>query len=408
MRLLLMLGLLLTPFSSGVGSGIPVVSFGLPFLAAAALLSVVIPSANGFALPRAVMPALLASAGVVIVMTVCTFFAPHLGRSIGRLAPNLIGFVLCVRLVALRLHERGLVLEQALKLLAFSGALMSLFYIFHLLIAISQFGIDVVLIERYTGGAAALPWGASNVISAALLYPHIACHVLGWRSNYRWSPPILLLILITVALTMSRTGLLLHFTLLIVGSLLSGNYRYPFYAFLVVAAIVRLYLSVAPDTFDFLLDARFNADMAGGADISNGRLDSFAVKSEYLLHNLMAPIGYYGSLFVFGLTAHNYLLTLLVEQGIPGLIAFVAFVLCACFALFRKAKLSHSDIVSRRLLFAGALLAFANLMVEDAHFSQPYIAYFWTYFFIVMMFSAGLRSQETARRVPSEGSAVHV
>lgn len=404
MRILLLLGLLLVPFSTSVDSGYPVISFGLPLLLLALAFAVTYPVGNAFVLPKAVAPAMMAAGAVVVVMSTFTFTAPYLDRSLARLAPNLIGFVLVFRLIRMYFNQRELAIEHGLRALAMSGAVMALYFILNMTVAVVQNGLDAVLLERYTGGLAALPWGASNNVSAALVFPHAACHALRWRCRDRWSGPMLLLILLAVGLTLSRAGMLVHGLLFLSACILCRNYRYLFAGFVVGVALVWIFVRHAREDFDLLMSTRFSADR----EISNGRLGSFSAKSEYFIEHMMAPIGYYGSLFVFnGLTAHNLFLTVLVEQGFPGMIAMLLFLAACCYALFRTRRLPPDDRVLRRVLAAGAIFSFTNLMVEDAYFTQPYIIYFWTYFFIVMMFSAGLHSTAREMRMRMRGELAH-
>lgn len=404
MRILLLLGLLLVPFSTSVDSGYPVISFGLPLLLLALAFAVTYPVGNAFSLPKSVAPALMAGGAIVVVMGAFTFNAPYVDRSLARLAPNLICFFLVFRLVRIYFNDRDFAIENGLRALAMSGAVMALYYILNMTVAVIQNGVDAVLLERYTGGLAALPWGASNNVSAALVFPHAACHALRWRCRDRWSGPLLFLILLAVAMTFSRAGMLVHGMLFLSACILCRNYRYLFASMLVLVALLWLSAHHLQEYLDLLMSTRFSPDR----EISNGRLDSFSAKSAYFLDHMMAPIGYYGSLFIFnGLTAHNLFLTVLVEQGFPGLIAMLLFLAACWYALFRTRKLPPADMVFRRILAAGAIFSFTNLMVEDAYFTQPYIIYFWTYFFIVMMFSAGLHSTAREMRMRMQGELAH-
>lgn len=405
MRFFLISGLFLTPFSTGVTSGYPVISFGLPFLFLALLLSVATPGGAAFALPRPIAPALLAAGAVVFVMALFSFDSPFPDRSVGRLVPNIIGFALVFRLMSIYRKDPEYLLKGALRLLAISGAILSIYYIINLGIAVSQFGLNAVMRARTVGGLAALPWGATNMISAVLIFPHIACYLLRLRYKDRWIGPALFLILFTVVLTLSRSGILVHGMLLFTAGLLAGYYRFLLYGLVSVALFLVGYAQIDPDGLSQLFDARLNP----GGDVSNGRLDSFREKAAFVAENLMTPIGYYGSLFVFnGLTAHNFVLTLLIEQGLLGFVCFLFFASSAMYALFRRRNVSELDATCRRLLFVGSGLAFVNLMVEDANFSQPYIVYFWTFFLITMTFSLVLSRYPAQATTFAQGRAAHV
>jgi O-antigen ligase len=404
MRGLLALALLFTPFSTGVDSGLPVISFGMPFLLLALFFGMLNPVTHALYLPRSIAPALLCAAAVVAAMTMFSFTAPYPEKSLARLAPNLIGFLVALRLLCIYRDAPEQLLDRAVKGLALSGAVMALYYLLHLAYQIHAHGAYEVMKDRAVNGLAALPWGASNMISAALLFSHAACHLQRWRHGGTWPGIVLTVILCTVIATISRAGMLVHFVLLIVGCLCTRNYRYMGAGILIGVVLVGAFAIVVPDSFSFLVDARFNAER----DLSNGRLDSFNYKIGYIAGNVMTPIGYYGSLFIFdGLTSHNFILTILVEQGLTGLAAVTAFLVSCWAVLFRAKGLTPEDKASRRTLTAGALLAFVNLQVEDANFSQPYIIYFWAYFLIVMAFTMKVNTQARTVTAPVPTGMVH-
>lgn len=383
MRTLITIGLLLTPFSTSTASGLPVVSFGLPFLLLAVAIGFLRPANDAFVLVRAIVPPMLAGAAAVASVTMFAFFSPDPSRSMARVAPHLICYLLAFQLIAVFRSRPDELMRLTLTLIALSGAVMSVYYALHLGLAAAAYGADTVLVERYTGGLAALPWGGTNVIAAALMFPHIACVILRRRYGCRWATPALGLVLLAVLLTTSRAGMIFHGAMLLSGCILAGSFR----TLGAWAAIFLLLLAgfahYARANFDLLLNTRFSAER----DLSNGRFDSFLMKWEYIADNPMSPVGYYGSMATFDLSSHNVFLTVLVEQGPLGLGCMLLFLgTCAC-ALFHRRRLTPAARLTRRLIAAGSLLAFLNLLVEDANFTQPYMVYFWLYFTAVMAFA---------------------
>jgi len=310
--------------------------------------------------------------------------------------------VLAYQLLAGARQREEALMRFALTAIAVSGAVLAVYYALHLAFAAVTHGSQAVIIERYTGGIAALPWGGTNVIAAALIYPHSACVILHHRYGCRWTIPVLALIILAVLLTTSRAGVLFHAIMLVVSSvILCRPHVLDAWASGVLLLLIA-YAQHAPDNVDLLLSTRFNAER----DLSNGRFDSFGAKWDYISSNLMSPVGYYGSMATFDISSHNVFLTVLVEQGLPGLGCMLLFLGCCAFALFRQRNLCQPDRDTRRLVAAGGLVAFANLLVEDANFTQPYMIYFWMYFTAAMALAARLGSTgagDAARSGPSHG-----
>ncbi|GIZ51615.1 O-antigen ligase family protein [Noviherbaspirillum aridicola] len=382
MRLLIVIGLLLTPFSTSAASGMPVVSFGLPCLLLAAAAGFLRPSTDAFLLTRSTAPAMLAAAASVFSIAMLAFFAPDPGRSLARVAPHVICYLLAFQLLArFRRHPDELA-RFALTVIAVSGAVLAVYYAIHLALAARAYGANTVIVERYTGGLAALPWGSTNVIAAALIFPHIACVLLKQGYRCRWTTPVLGLILLAVLLTTSRAGTLFHGAMLLAGCVLAGRFR----ALAAWAACILLllagYAHFARENLELLISTR----LSGERDLSNGRFDSFLMKWEYISDNPMSPVGYYGSMATFDLSSHNVFLTVLVEQGVLGLACMLLFLGACLHALFYHRSEARRERRMRRLALAGSLVAFLNLMVEDANFTQPYMVYFWMFFIATMAF----------------------
>jgi O-antigen ligase len=394
MRFLIVIGLLLTPFSTSVDSGLPVLIFGLPFLAMAVTIGFLRPSVDAFVIMRAIAPAILAAAAAVFTITLLALFAPFPDRSLLRVAPHLICYVLVFLLIARHRGEPEALLRFALTILAVSGAVLSVYYILHLAFAVAAYGADTVLIERYAGGVAALPWGGTNVVAAPLIFPHAACVVLRVRYKSRWTIPALALILLAVLLTTSRAGTFIHGSMLLLSCILVGRYRALLGWLLGILLLFLLYAHRAGENLELLISTRFS----GERELSNGRFDSFVAKWDYIVNNIMSPVGYYGSLNTWDITAHNVFLTVLVEQGLLGLSCMLLFLGCCSHALFYTRELAQPDRECRRIIIAGSLLAFANLQVEDANFTQPYMVYFWIFFLVVMAFVMQARASGAAKR----------
>ncbi len=389
--LLLVVGALLLPFSTGVDSGFYVMSFGLPFLALYAVFGaiLIIMHLSGWQISVSLLPTVLSAFVLVAAIILFTGFSPSVYQSAYRAAVNITGFLIALYLIMRAdIHPEKL-LKKILQILVYSGSILAIYFILNTLLAVQLYGIEKVMLERFTGGAMSLPWGATNVITAALLLPHITVYLLKARYGLRYASIYICLILLAVFITMSRTGLFTHLLILVIASFAFRQGRLIVLGLSAFIVFGYIFYSISPDTFDYLFKTRISIERV------NSRFDIWQDHWMFWLGNLMRPIGYYGSLTTFdGVSSHNFILTLLLEQGVLGLI-FVGMFLSSTYIVVSKSPcISKRDLLSRRLFLQGGIVAFLGLMLEDANYTQPYIIYFWLFYASAVLFCKASRRED--------------
>ena len=371
------------PFSTGVDDGY-VISFGLPFLMTYLFFvsARILFGQEVIVIQNSLLSILGLAYLLVMLMLLFSLFSPSIFQSLPRALVNVAGALLASYLIVRKDLASDIVLERLLRTLVYSGVIMAVYFISTVLFRITQYGVDNVMVERFTGGLMSLPWGATNTISAALLFPHLGIYLFKTRYGLRYADLMVFVIFLAVVITMSRTGLLAHGLLLVVASLILGRGRLVAIGFLSVLAFGYLFFVISPETFDLLLSNRLNFE--GG----NGRFESWQQKVEFLAENPLIPIGYYGSLNSFdGLSAHNFILTVLLEQGFAGVLIVVLFLWSAYQKVMKTPCYTTRDRMSRQLILAGSMIVFLGLQVEDANYTQQFIMYFWLFFAIAILFS---------------------
>jgi len=349
-------GIVLLPFSTSPDDG-GVVSFGLPFLFIAA-----IPAALIFVYRlKLVDPVLFfLSAAYIALIVVMTFFSPSFLQSSARMIVHVIGYLIFLGLVGVLVvdrHSQDIIARMCI----ISCCILAAYFLVNFVLTSLVTGVESVVMERYVGGAMSLPWGASNTIAQVLLLAFVFFAVL---ENRKVIDSIFLLIIsLGILFTFSRSVI---FLMLLMYFVIFGARRLG--KFSIYGALLVFLIGFAVST-DFSSFEGFIADRINPESIytGNSRLDLMAEKIDYFLFNPLSPIGYYGSLSYFEYSAHNYWLTTLVEQSFIGIIVSFGFFLYVAYKAFsRSAKVGKAFVV--------IMLA---LMVEDPHFTQPYIIMFW-------------------------------
>jgi len=358
-------GCVLLPFSTGPESG-GVLSFGLPFFVLAALLVPPILARNAARIDGGAV--LLATCFVALIVA-STVFSLNRGPASVRAAVNLVGFLVFLGRLAMVAFGRYPA-QRLARICMLSCAVLSAYFIVNFALAASSHGIGAVILERYVGGAMSLPWGASNTIAQVLLLAFVAYTTLedpGPRDK-----AAMVLASCAILLTFSRSvGMLM----LLMWAIVFGLRRTVIFAGCVTGGVAALFSAgvLEASRFEAFLASRLNPEKLMTA---GGRFDTMAEKLGYFLANPTEPIGYYASLSVFDLSAHNYWLTTLVEQSFAAVVvSLLFFVYIWAKALFKKPNVA--------LAFMVVMLA---LMIEDPHFTQPYIMLFWSIVALVVSF----------------------
>jgi hypothetical protein len=394
---LLAAAMLLLPFS--LGEEIVVVSYSFPVF----VLLLLYYAARFMHSPTRVDPevaSVLAVSGLgVAIMIATSFFAQDPLRSLSRAAFHVNGwFILFYFCTTLTTGNRNADLERYrafVKIFVRSGTVMAGYYIVNFAFQSFQYGVEAVIAERWTGGLASLPWGASNTVAAAVLIPFVLClQMLAEDSSSRRDRNAGIGILLNraewgayaiimasgILLTLSRT----------VGAIMFIVLAFFFMRRAKVAMVLSIVLT--------LIGAALLTDFDLGGEIieqrfQQGDLDTFNNRSEiwsdfwgFVTANPFGFIGFYNCLFDIGYSGHNFSLTTYVEQSFIGWFAAAALFVI----LLRKARAvaTRNDPVDRihgRFLLAALWAIALNLHFEDAHYTHQYITYWWVFVSLVCL-----------------------
>lgn len=350
------IGSVLLPFSTSPESG-GVVSFGLPFYLLAAPFAVVLTLSRIDAIDKT---AFLLSIGFILSIAIATLFAPSIPQSAARMVANVIGFFTFQGVLS-GLNQGCFSANRIARVCLMSSFVLAIYFILNLVNAAFHIGLEAVIVERYVGGAMSLPWGASNTIAQVLLLSFVSFAIISDKQRIDYF--MIAAISMAIVLTFSRSNI---FLLLLVLPVVLGA------RFFVAQTVGVLFLVFGFLTFGDVDISRFDSFVADRIDpdaiiSGNDRLQSMMEKLRFFADNPVGPIGYYGSLYYFELSAHNYWITTLVEQSLMGVV-FSAFLFA--YAAWRGfLKGNRIGIVFTIVMIA--------LMVEDPQFTHPYIMMFW-------------------------------
>lgn len=357
----LWLGVALLPFSTSPDEG-GVVTYGLPFLVVTTIISSVLIYIYRFKSIDNV--AVVFSTFYVFMIVIMTLFSPTFVQSSVRMLFNVMGYFIFLGIMVVSSIGRYSI-DKIARICIFSCCILAVYFLVNFGLAIFAFGFETVIVERYVGGAMSLPWGASNTIAQVLLLAFVFYSVI--HKGNKFDLVCLLMVSIGIVFTFSRsvTALMLLMYPFVFGVRLIGKS--------VICVFVLLFFGfVLADGFTSLDLSKYNefiADRTNAEAIytGNSRLDLMSNIIDYYFLNPLTPIGYYGSLTYFEYSAHNYWLTTLVEQSILGLIVSFLFL---CYVAGKALLTSPKAGKSFMVILLG-------LMVEDPHFTQPYIILFW-------------------------------
>lgn len=370
------IGIVLLPFSTSPDQFI-VVSFGLPFIIFSLFIGSDLIIKTLFEVQGSLLYLLLIALLFSIVPIFTSFLSPTLGPSLYRAVVFFIGYLLAIWSLGMSRSNKGLRLIYHAFML--NGLVLSSYYIVNFLVRSGEFGVANVLLDRVAGGYASLPWGASNVVAAVILVTLICCFALGNFTDSRLFWLLLVVGTLAIALTLSRTvAILLLFSFFLFGY---RNFRREglvtsslilLLTICIVIASMYMFIIYESDTFNYLTTSRIDFDniTSGG-----GRLDIWADSFRNIPETLFIPNGYYSSLYLYGLTSHNYFLTTALEQGFFGLAISGTFFL-GLLSYFRKNR------KIRESYFLMWFVVIVNISVEDLVFTQTYIFTFWLLFAI--------------------------
>ena len=262
-----------------------------------------------------------------------------------------------------------------------SGVILAGYYVLNLVLKAQSVGLEQVLLERFVGGAASLPWGATNTIGACLMISVLSVFAVPKRPNLFQGMAVTLMVLAILSM-FSRT-LLVLLVLLLVGLLLLERettlLKILAGVLLIVVVPMGYYLMGQEEkTLTVLFAERTDI---GGLSSFNERIYIWQVFWDQFLSNPFGGVGYYGSQDAFGVSGHNFLLTTLVEGGMMGFFTLVAFfaVLFLSVAGSGRPDMPRIPLLHLNRGAFCLCLVIVNLLVEDAHYTYVFITYFWVF-----------------------------
>ena len=378
----MLLALVLFPFSTSPDTWI-VIHFGHPFLLVAGLIGFV----RRFFSRRPIDILEAAAALFVFSMIGTSIWSPTLFASLARSLTNLLGLgvFLGAREIGAHGDAQKTIRTWLRNALLLSGAILSAYYLINVGLAVNEYGIARVLVERFVGGVASLPWGATNVVGACLMLPLMAALTVPTRLG-RWDWCAVVLIILAIV-SMSSRALLAILLLLLLG-LAFIDKRKGLLAAIIAAAMIAVPIGFwiaaeEGEALEFLFAERTDADSLA---TFNSRSDIWRLYWDRFLERGFSGVGYYGSVSSLESSGHNLIITTMVEGGLIGLVPTLLFFSAAFISALsnggsRANRMTVLWLNREGLCFA---LMFLNLMVEDPQYTYIYSAYFWIFLAVLM------------------------
>ncbi len=380
---ILLIGFMILPFSTGIESGL-VISPGLPLIILAVLVIMITRHKMHFAGKFYLITILIL---VIFAFTnlFTSFVSIDAPSSLWRSSLNVLGlliFIIFIHYDKFKLDKR----KFLARIIVSYGTMISSYYIINFIFQAIKYGLGRVLLERFVGGLASLPWGASNVIAACLLMATIVACVEYLKTQRNSLAVSIIIMSLAILLTFSRTVGIVFMLFLFGFVIISRKIKLVLTLILLVG--ITIYVTISDLTRGSSSDlSNFLSERLGNTDLNNanGRYDIWSSFMSYYIDHPLSINGYYSSLEKFGYSGHNIILTTLVEQGMFGVIALLLLTNLLLYSIWQMLK----RIKTRRegiLLLLGFICIVIGLQFEDPNFTQQYILMFWlfiTYILIV-------------------------
>ncbi len=378
---LILLGIILIPFSTGLTSQVGfVVDYCVPIFFVTAILTFFDLLLKRNSLAKINIPFVLLGGLLALSTLIAGLVSAMYPGSLYRTLSYFLGFSIFVYLLstASLLNKNPVTHFSILaKTLAISGILLGLYYVIHFLYATSIYGLHHAILDRTNEGVTRLPWGASNTI-AGTLNPFIFLTLyLGFIEK---QPELKKLwyygcatIFLAVLLTLSRGGLLsLFFGILVLFTLFK---RYLWLAItMLIPGLVYAAIFFLKDTLPQMhsvLSVRVHS-------YSSGRTHIWADSIAWIQNHYFSMIGYYRSLNMFGHSSHNIFLTSFIERGLIGVLLILIFSVIYFSWVIKNINNPEKNVSNfYKFVMAATFASWLHFQTEDFNFTQPYFFYSW-------------------------------
>lgn len=380
------IGIVLLPFTTTPFGERGIVSYGVIVLSVWCILAATYLLMSTPTITKKNQSLIVVSFWLVALEGASLLYVPDYLASGLRMAPVIIGYILFLYILVAS-NTTIMVTERYLKILFLGGFALAVVFLVHFVLAVQQYSLYEVFMDRVVGGKMALQWGASNLIAAnLLLFPLLGLY-LGVRSMRSTAKAyyygVAGLQMFAMVLTLSRnamlsmaiaTSILLMLRIVRFRELLKWSL-----SSLILAAIAltvfRLESSVLWERILF----RFTS---GDFLTFNGRLQIWMNTWQLYLTSPLLGVGYYGSLAKMGHSAHNIWLLTLTENGPLALLLRIAFywLLARRVYLAFKHDKAQDTTSLPGILFAILVASLVDMTFEDVLLNTQYIIYSWMFY----------------------------
>lgn len=316
----------------------------------------------------------------VMSIMISLVWAPNLQASSFRALYHVIGFVLFISL----LQQQGTLCNSTrFRFWSFTLTCAGLAIAADFLMLMSsltlQGRLGEAFADRVTGGVMSLKWAGTNTIASTLLAPLCVAMLqpkrMGWLRKISGGA-----MLLAILATLSRNSLLCVLGSLLVYATLSRRTVATVRAAIGIGLVVAIgFFTVDADVYQMIIANRIDA---ANVESFNGRTDCWETTWDAIEKHWPCPVGFYGSLFTLGHSAHNVILIDMFEIGIWGLLAHMLLFASIATELWKgrsRRRLSGQSANDLNILLCGLICTFVNLQFEDPQYTQPYIICNWIF-----------------------------
>jgi O-antigen ligase len=283
-------------------------------------------------------------------------------------------------------------IETLIRCINIFVTILSLYFIINFLISVFDIGLAKTVTQRFVGGAMALPWGASNIISVVLLSGLITLFLAECIIKEKVSNMVIMLVSISVLLTLSRTGTLILILAILLISLSRTSVLKSIFInvlALIILPIITFISYLSLSSFDFFANRYSSSNFTS----MNGRGEIWSHYIDLINKDPLGLHGFYGALVSNTYTPHNIFISFYYDTGIVGFLLLVLLVFLIGKSVLKSAfKLSFlKEPFKFLLILLLPLMLLLNLSFEDG----IYVPATWYMFFsmVVLFQYSGLKNE---------------